>query len=345
MTRASTTTKIFVALSAVLVALVGIAAFRDSANRDYLAIQAKYASDYSTTISAQVQQLFPSFSEAKVGQTFRVERCISCHVPDIAAVGPEIAAQRLSEDFLKYEPDAQAIIKQDHLTGVHPAYIANGSAVINAKGTGLAPAMPFSIYGATGTGFLPYSVTGVASNAKQGYTVTQSTTLAGPLPSYVAPAVLDPTDTPNTQKIGIDQVGCIICHNGGRLALDEATAHTNLIINPEYDFTAGAQLYYTYCVSCHGVQGEGGKGPPLGNQDRLGYYNEDYYYRCIEYGMTDFEHLGSIMPNWSGNTASDFHYTVGRDTTKPLTSRVLSEDQIHILIQFIRHWQDYTNLP
>jgi mono/diheme cytochrome c family protein len=337
------TTKIFVVLAAVLVALVGIAAYRDSADRDYLNIQAQYASDYGSTVTQQVQQLFPSFSEAKVGQTFRVERCISCHVPDIATIGPELAAQRLAQDFLKYEPNAQAIITQNHLTGVHPAYIANGSAVIDAKGDALVAAMPYSIYGATGSGFLPYSVTGTASNAKQGYTVTSSTTLPGPLPAYVAPAVLDPNDPANTQKIGIDQVGCIVCHNGGRLALDEPTAHTNLIINPEYDFSQGAQLYYTYCVSCHGVQGEGGKGPPLSNQDRLGYFNEDYYYRCIEYGLTDFEHIGSIMPNWSGNIASDYHYTVG--TTKPLTSRTLSEDQIHILVQFIRHWQQYSNIP
>ena len=339
------TTKIFLALSAVLVALVGIAAYRDSADRNYLNIQQQYASDYNTTISAQVQQLFPSFSEAKVGDTFRVERCISCHVPDIGTIGPELAAQRLSQDFLKYEPNAQAIINQNHLTGVHPAYIANGSAVINAKLDGLAPAMAYSVYGATGTGFLPYTVTKAATNAKQGYTVTPTTSLPGPLPSYVAPAVLDPADTPNTQKIGIDQVGCIVCHNGGRLALDEATAHTNLIVNPEYDFTEGATLYYTYCVACHGVQGEGGKGPPLSNQDRLGYFNEDYYYRCIEYGMTDFEHIGSIMPNWSGNVADNFTFTPGRDTTHPNTSRVLSEDQIHILIQFIRHWQQYTNIP
>ena len=340
------TTKIFVALAAVLVALVGIAAYRDSTNRDYLNIQAQYASDYSTTISAQAQQIFPVFPEAKLGQTPRVERCISCHVPDIAAVGPEIAAQRIAQDFLKYEPNAQAIIAQNHLTGVHPAYIANGNAVQDAKNDGrLAPAMPYSVYGATGTGFLPYSITGAATDAKQGYVIDPSTTLPGPLPSYVAPAVLDPNATPDTQKIGIDQVGCIVCHNGGRLALDEATAHTNLIINPEYDYTEGAKLYYQYCVTCHGVQGGGGIGPPLNNQDRLGYYNEDYYYRCIEYGMTDFEHIGSKMPNWSGNVADNFTFTPGRDTTHPNTTRTLSEDQIHVLIEFIRHWQDYTNIP
>ena len=64
----------------------------------------------------------------------------------------------------------------------------------------------------------------------------------------------------------------------------------------------------------------------------------------IEYGMTDFEHVGSIMPNWGG-IASDFHATAGRDTTKPNTSRVLSEDQIQVLIEFIRHWEKYTSLP
>ena len=64
------------------------------------------------------------------------------------------------------------------------------------------------------------------------------------------------------------------------------------------------------------MQGEGGKGPPLNNQDRLGYFNEDYYYRCIEYGFTDFEHIGSIMPNWGG-TASDFTYDPTRDKQKP----------------------------
>jgi len=190
------------------------------------------------------------------------------------------------------------------------------------------------------TGF----VDGTATNAKQGYAVTTTTSLPGPLPVAVSPAVLDPSQTnPSLQKVGIDQVGCIVCHNGSRLALSQTDAHQNLIINPEYNFTGGAQLYYKYCVTCHGVQGEGGKGPPLNNQDRLGYFNEDYYYRCIEYGFTDFEHIGSIMPNW-GSTASDFTYDPTRDKQKP-GSRILSEDQIHLLIQFIRHWENYSTLP
>ncbi len=337
---------VFVILSAMLIALVGISAIRDSQDRSYLDIQQRYQSDYNdTAFNLQVQQIFPSFPDAKRGDTFRVERCISCHVPDIATIGPELAAQRLAKDFLKYEPNAQAIIAQNHLTGVHPAYIANGPSVASATGKGFSPAMDYTIYGATGTGFLPYSVTGPSTNASKGYQVDRTTVLPGPLPLSVAPATLDPSDkSPSTQKVGIDQVGCIVCHNGSRLALSQTDAHQNLIINPEYDFTTGAKLYYTYCVTCHGVQGEGGKGPPLNNQDRLGYFNEDYYYRCIEYGFTDFEHLGSIMPNWGG-VASDFVYDASRDKQKPAPQAVLTEDQIHVLIQFIRHWELYTTQP
>jgi mono/diheme cytochrome c family protein len=337
---------VFVILSAALIALVGIAAIRDSQDRSYLDIQSRYQADYNDTgFDLQIQQIFPSFPDAKRGDTFRVERCISCHVPDIGTIGPEIAAQRLAKDFMKYEPNAQAIIGQNHLTGVHPAYIANGPSVLSSTGKGFAPAMSYSVYGASGTGFLPYTVTGPATNATKGYQVDQTTVLPGPLPLSVAPATLDSGEkNPSAQKIGIDQVGCIICHNGSRLALDETSAHLNMIINPEYDFTAGAQLYYKYCVGCHGVQGEGGKGPPLNNQDRLGYYNEDYYYRCIEYGFTDFEHYGSIMPNW-GSIASDFHYDATRDKSQPNPVRVLSEQDIQILIQFIRHWESYSTLP
>lgn len=337
---------LFVVLSALLIALVGVAAVRDSVDRDYLSIQQRYQSDYNDTgFNIQIQQLFPTFADAKRGDTFRVERCISCHVPDIGTIGPELAAQRLAQDFMKYEPNAQAIINQNHLTGVHPAYIANSPSVVSSSGQGFAPAMDYSIYGVTGTGFQPYKVTGTTTNAKQGYQIDPSTVLPGPLPASVDPKVLDPNDPPAAQKIGIDQVGCIVCHNGSRLALDlSATgAHENLIVNPEYDFTAGAQLYYTYCVTCHGVQGGGGKGPPLNNQDRLGYFNEDYYYRCIEYGFTDFEHIGSIMPDW-GSVSPDFTYDPTRDKQKP-GSRVLSENQIQVLIQFIRHWEDYNTLP
>ena len=313
------TTKIFVGLSVLLLLLVGIAAAKDSHDRQYLAIQDQYRADYAQQDSkaqfdTTVQQLFPAFTQAKRGDTFRVERCISCHVPNIGKVGPEEAARRLWQEFQRYEPDAAHIAQANHLTGNHPAYIDQSL---------------YNRYGATGTGFTPYSVAG-----SQNGLITPDMVLAGPIPAF-----LDPKTLNKGSPVGIDQVGCIVCHNGGRLALDQTTAHQNLIVNPEYSFTAGAALYYKNCATCHGALGEGAKGPPLNNQDRLGFFNEDYYYRCIEYGATDFEHIGSVMPNWGG-VASDY-----TGPKPPYKSRQLSEDQISLLIQFIRHWENYDTLP
>jgi Cytochrome C oxidase, cbb3-type, subunit III len=319
-------TRLFLGLSALLLVLVGIAAAKDTTDRQYLAIQEQYQKDYpGSTFNVEVQQLFPTFPDATVGTTFRVERCISCHVPDIATIGPVAAAKRLSQDFFKYEPDATQLTNEYHLTGIHPAYVTlNG-------GTN-PPAESYSQYGADGFHSYTYRINGKTETAQ----------LAGPLPSFLNPA----TNTSGSQE-GIDTIGCIVCHNGNRLGLSLDgidNAHENLIVNPEYSFTAGAELYYKNCAQCHGGTGEGGIGPPLNNQDRLGFFNEDYYYRCITYGFTDFEHYGSVMPNWGG-IASDFTYDPTRDKQMPLTTAVLSSQQIDILVQFIRHWENYSTLP
>ena len=320
-------TRLFVALAAVTLILVGVAAAQDTSNRSYLSIQQQYQKDYpGSNFNVEVQQLFPSFSQAVVGSTFRVERCISCHVPDIATVGPVVAAQRLSQDFFKYAPNAQQLAQQYGLSGIHPAYVTvNGT---GAKG----PSMSYTKYGADSFTPYTYSLNGVKETAQ----------LPGFLPSFLNPA----TQPPGTQ-LGIDAIGCVVCHNGQRLGLNTSgidTAHDNLIINPVYSFTEGAALYYKYCAQCHGGQGEGGVGPPLNNQDRLGFFNEDYYYRCIEYGFTGFEHLGSVMPNW-GSTAADFTYDPTRDKQQPLPAHTLSENQINTLVQFIRHWENYSTPP
>jgi cytochrome c551/c552/cytochrome c553 len=332
-------TKLFVALAAFLLLLVGIAAAKDAHDKGYLSIQQQYLKDYPSSaklIDVKTQQLFPSFSEAKQGDTFRVERCISCHVPDIATIGPQEAARRLAADFFKYEPDAQAIAKANHLTGVHPAVVTQ---------------QYYDAYGqnavATKDGFHPYianpassasSSSSAAGAGQSSNATTAQSGITGFLPQFISP------QQSGGQGLGIDQVGCIICHNGSRLELDETHAHTNLIINPEYAWTEGASLYYQFCASCHGNLGEGKIGPPLNNQDRLGFFNEDYYYRCIEYGMTDFEHYGSVMPNW-GSIAPDFTYDKSRDKVPPQATRQLSEDQINLLVQFIRHWENYQTLP
>jgi len=314
----------FIVLSVALLGLVGWAAARDTQNRQYLAIQEQYQKDYpGSTFDVQVQQLFPTFPEAQQGSSFRVERCISCHVPDIATIGPEQAAKRLSEDFFKYEPNAKQLVKEYNLTGTHPAYIS-------ANGGNYPSSVSYAEYGADN--FHPYTY------------VLNGTRQTGQLSGFI-PSFLNPSGS-NTKE-GIDTVGCISCHNGSRLGLDingVDDAHENLVVNPEYSFTEGAALYYKNCAQCHGGNGEGGIGPPLNNQDRLGFFNEDYYYRCIEFGFTGFEHYGSVMPNW-GSVASDFTYDPKRDKQQAIATRVLSETDIELLIQFIRHWEMYSTLP
>jgi mono/diheme cytochrome c family protein len=318
--------QVFLALSLALLIAVAVATIQDVGNRQYLAVQQRYAKDYNTTLDAQVQQLFPAFAAAQRGDTYRVERCISCHVPDIATIGPQQAAKHLSQDFFKYDPNAQTLAQQYHLTGTHPALI--DSQLYGQYGAG-AYASP--------DGFTPYTIPGA-----------NGTTQAVKLPGFI-PSFLDPSANKGT-PFGIDSAGCIVCHNGNRLALTQTDAHQNLIVNPEYSWSAGAALYYKECVACHGAQGEGGVGPPLNNQDRLGFFNEDYYYRCIEWGFTDFEHYSSVMPNW-GSVDPQFTYDPtlgshqGRDKQKPSTQRVLSEQQIQTLIEFIRHWENYSTLP
>jgi hypothetical protein len=41
----------------------------------------------------------------------------------------------------------------------------------------------------------------------------------------------------------------------------------------------------------------------------------------------------------------DFQYDPVRDKQPATVTRSLSEDQINILVQFIRHWEKYETLP
>jgi cytochrome c551/c552 len=347
---------IFPLLAFAVLALTGIAAYRDNTSRGYLAIQDQYKADYyksdPNAFNSNVQQIFPAFSAAAVGgnpQNFRTERCISCHAPDIATVGPTIAAQRLAADFMKYEPDARQIIEEYHLcdpvatcTPTHPAFVTTTDAQAKAV-NGVSYASYGAYDAATGQG------TAKTFTFKE--TPSNKTDTAQE-PGYMQ-TVIDPSNPASNAvngQLGIDQTGCIVCHNGSRLALDETGAHQNLIVNPQYTWSEGAKLYYNSCATCHGSLGAGGVGPPLSNQDRLGFFNEDYYYRCIEYGLTGSEHYNSIMPNW-GSIASDYAANGSplADAAKakglPNPGRQLSETQINVLTQFIRHWENYNTLP
>ena len=333
---------LFLGLSALLLVLVGIAVVRDTQARDYVAIQQQYAAEYKANIQVGVQQLFPNFQGGTVGTTYKVERCISCHVPDIAQISPQQAAQRIACDFFTYEPDAQQIAQEyglkSHVTSSgqciseHPTMIVQDAKDCPSGQVCIA----YDQYGPSGTVIDPSTGKPLLYNSQAG------TTMPGFLPTNV-----DPSATAN-QGVSetIQAIGCIVCHNGSRLALTETSAHQNLIVNPEYSWSEGAQLYYQYCAVCHAYTGGGKIGPPLNDQNKLGFYNEDYYYRCIEYGMTGFEHYGSIMPDWGGVAPG---YDQAAHPPGPgghvNQTRTLSETQINVLIQFIRHWEQYDTLP
>jgi hypothetical protein len=135
---------------------------------------------------------------------------------------------------------------------------------------------------------------------------------------------------PSSYKgLGIDETGCIICHNGNRQATSEAGAHTNLVSNPFGVYDKAPQLYENSCAQCHGATGEGGKGPPLNDQNRLGFFNNDYYYRCIYFGNQGEEHKGTIMPAWG----------VQKLLPQPINQN------INLLVDWIRMWQQYASLP
>ena len=129
--------------------------------------------------------------------------------------------------------------------------------------------------------------------------------------------------------LGIDESGCIICHNGNRQATTEAGAHADLVPGPFGVYDKAPQLYENNCAQCHGALGEGGKGPPLNDQNRLGFFSDDYYYRCIYLGNQGEDHLGTIMPAWG---------------LKKLLPQPIN-DNVNLLVHWIRMWQQYTSLP
>src|SRR5207249_4848569 len=98
-------------------------------------------------------------------------------------------------------------------------------------------------------------------------------------PSTNKPVVAQLTGfIPNAYKgLGIDESGCIICHNGNRQATDQAGAHQHLVANPFGTFDKAPQLYENNCAQCHGATGEGGKGQTRNDQYEMVLFNDDCY--------------------------------------------------------------------
>jgi mono/diheme cytochrome c family protein/plastocyanin len=95
------------------------------------------------------------------------------------------------------------------------------------------------------------------------------------------------------------------------------------------DVERGYNIYQANCAQCHGVNGEGGKGPTLNRQDKLfAHLNPDYIHNMLQVGgRYACGNPNSIMPVWS-NTG-----------TPP---GPLNYKQIEDVISFIRASKDQT---
>ncbi len=325
----------FLVVSAAFLLLLGFAFYQDL-SRPWAPIQEKYAAQYGQDFPIQVQQLFP---KVQVNGQFMVERCITCHVPDIAKIGPQQAAERLGPNHPSMITDAvfakygqETLICRPVTAAASPSPSPSAAASPSAKASPSATASPSA---AASPAASPSGTTMTATSCldprAQPFYVLDANGKVVNDPSTNKPVVAQLTGfIPNAYKgLGIDESGCIICHNGNRQATDQAGAHQNLVANPFGTFDKAPQLYENNCAQCHGATGEGGKGPPLNDQNRLGFFNDDYYYRCIYLGNTGEEHKGTIMPAWGVN--------------KLLPQPV--NDNINLLVHWIRMWQQYATRP
>lgn len=325
-------------------ALLAFAFWRD-ANRPFIPIQQKYLATYGGSFPIGIQQLFP---KVLVNGNFQVERCITCHVPDIQKIGPQQAAARLGGGHPSIIDDAVfAKYGQDTLicrTLAAAAASPSASASPAASASGKASASP--------TPSPSPSPAKVVNPKTASGALTGGSTAAAPAtiscqdpnatPFYLLDATGHQVNDPQTGKpvvaaltgfiprqykgLGIDESGCIICHNGNRQGTTKDGAHQNLVAKPFTVYNTAPTLFEQNCAVCHGALGEGGKGPPLNDQDRLGFFNDDYYQRCIFLGNRGSEHVNTIMPAWG-------------------LLHALSEDKINTLVDWIRLWQDYAKLP
>jgi cytochrome c551/c552 len=237
--------KFFFLSCAGLMAVLGWVFYLDY-NREWKPFElAYYAKFHTADAIEEVKQLNPK-------NTTDVERCITCHVPDIAVIGGKVAAQRIPLIVPPAKRSPQA----------HPDRITEEMV---------------KVYG---------------------------------LPSQYA-------------GLPIDQTGCMVCHNGQGLASEQEGAHRNMIVNIFDVVDRGGVVFKNNCASCHGVSGEGGIGPPLNDQHRLGFFNDDYYYDCVFYGKLSEHHLNTQMPSWGAK--------------KLLGPQ--SDAKVSLMVHWVRHYQ------
>jgi cytochrome c2 len=226
-------------------AVLAVAFYLDY-NKDWKPFELAYYSHFKTpNAQEEVKQLTPK-------GTSNQERCITCHVPDIAVIGGKVAAQRIPLIIPSDKRNPQA----------HPDRI------------------------------------------------TQAMVTTYGLPSQYAGQPIDVT-------------GCMVCHNGQGLAADKEGAHRNLIVNIFDVVDRGSVVFKNNCAQCHGQSGEGGIGPPLNDQHRLGFFNDDYYYDCVFYGALSEHHLNTKMPSWGAKKLFGAQ----------------SDQKVSLMVHWVRHYQ------
>ena len=95
-----------------------------------------------------------------------------------------------------------------------------------------------------------------------------------------------------------------------RIAADEAHDKSQAV-------DEGRSLFGTYCITCHGKQGEGVDGPPLNDKQFLTDTNDQTIFSLISSGVP-----GTEMPAWNQSLGG------------PLTDQQVSQ-----LVAFIRNWE------
>jgi mono/diheme cytochrome c family protein len=253
--------KFFFASCAGLMAVLAVVFYLD-----YNAAWKPYELAYFQRFYAGQKQPVEQIYQLQPKNANETERCITCHVPDIAVIGGSVAAQRIPLIMPPDQRNPQA----------HPDKITD--AMVKTYG----------------------------------------------LPSQYAGQSIDAT-------------GCMICHNGQGLASDITGAHRNLIVNLFDVVDRASVIFKNNCAQCHGQNGEGGIGPPLNDQHRLGFFNDDYYYDCVFYGNLSEHHLNSLMPIW------------GYRHTDPKTGKLVppafggtdaeARAKVSLMVHWIRHYQ------
>ena len=227
----------FLVVSVLFLALLAFAFYQDL-NRPWLPIQQKYAQQYGADFPIQVQQLFP---RVQVNNQFVVERCITCHVPDLQKIGPQEAAGRLGPNHPAVINDAVfAKYGQDTLICRPAAATASPSASPSASAS-------------------PKPTASATASAPPAATTATSCLDPKAQPFYLLDVNGKVVNDPSTNKpvvaqlngfipsqykgLGIDESGCIICHNGNRQATTEAGAHQDLVPNPFGVYDKAPQVF------------------------------------------------------------------------------------------------------